>query len=134
MAGKKNVQLGTKKIDTLEVGKVYPVKYSCFRKVNGSRGDFMSGSFIIETEENVQVWVNTPNERSAYKLIGVLTSARLNGHKTSIKSLEVVKNGKYLDFIYDVCEYIPEDEQELDASEFESISAEEPAQLPDIPF
>ena len=117
---KNNEKLGNKKIDSLQVGTTYKVNYSCFRKVNGSRGDFMSASFIIENEKGDKVWVSTPNERSAYKAIGVMTSARINGNKVTITGLRVVKNGKYLEFEYDVAEYIPE----LDEEEFEDITDE----------
>lgn len=117
---KNNEKLGNKKIDSLEVGTTYKVNYSCFRKVNGKRGDFMSASFIIENADGDKVWVSTPNERSAYKAIGVMTAARINGNKTSITGLRVVKNGKYLEFEYDVSEYIPE----LDEEEFEDITDE----------
>ena len=117
---KNNEKVGNKKIDSLEVGTTYKVNYSCFRKVNGKRGDFMSASFIIENADGDKVWVSTPNERSAYKAIGVMTAARINGNKTSITGLRVVKNGKYLEFEYDVTEYIPE----LDEEEFEDITDE----------
>lgn len=122
---KNNEKLGNKKIDSLEVGTTYKVNYSCFRKVNGSRGDFMSASFIIENAEGNKVWVSTPNERSAYKAIGVMTSARINGNKVTITGLRVVKNGKYLEFEYDVTEYVPE----IDEEEFEDITSDE-----NIPF
>lgn len=122
---KNNEKLGNKKIDSLQVGTTYKVNYSCFRKVNGSRGDFMSASFIIENAEGNKVWVSTPNERSAYKAIGVMTSARINGNKVTITGLRVVKNGKYLEFEYDVTEYTPE----LDEEEFEDITSDE-----NIPF
>lgn len=122
---KSNEKLGNKKIDSLQVGTTYKVNYSCFRKVNGSRGDFMSASFIIENAEGNKVWVSTPNERSAYKAIGVMTSARINGNKVTITGLRVVKNGKYLEFEYDVTEYTPE----LDEEEFEDITSDE-----NIPF
>lgn len=117
---KNNEKLGNKKIDSLEVGTTYKVNYSCFRKVNSKRGDFMSASFIIENTDGDKVWVSTPNERSAYKAIGVMTAARINGNKVSITGLRVVKNGKYLEFEYDVAEYIPE----LDEEEFEDITDE----------
>lgn len=117
---KNNEKLGNKKIDSLQVGTTYKVNYSCFRKVNGSRGDFMSASFIIENAEGNKVWVSTPNERSAYKAIGVMTSARINGNKVTITGLRVVKNGKYLEFEYDITEYVPE----LDEGEFEDITDE----------
>lgn len=122
---KNNEKLGNKKIDSLQIGTTYKVNYSCFRKVNGSRGDFMSASFIIENAEGNKVWVSTPNERSAYKAIGVMTSARINGNKVSITGLRVVKNGKYLEFEYDVAEYVPE----IDEEEFEDITSDE-----NIPF
>ena len=122
---KNNEKLGNKKIDSLEIGTTYKVNYSCFRKVNGSRGDFMSASFIIENAEGNKVWVSTPNERSAYKAIGVMTSARINGNKVTITGLRVVKNGKYLEFEYEVTEYVPE----IDEEEFEDITSDE-----NIPF
>ena len=122
---KNNEKLGNKRIDSLQVGTTYKVNYSCFRKVNGSRGDFMSASFIIENAEGNKVWVSTPNERSAYKAIGVMTSARINGNKVTITGLRVVKNGKYLEFEYDVAEYVPE----LDEEEFEDITSDE-----NVPF
>lgn len=110
MAKIKNI--GTKKIDTLEVGKTYEVKTCGFGKRSGSRGDFMSAYFMIKTgnDDNDVVFVNTPNERSAYKAIGVMTGAKINGNKVSISGLRVVKNGKYLEFEYDITEYVPEEE------------------------
>lgn len=123
---KKKEKLGNKKIDSLEVGKNYKVIYSCFRKVNGLRGDFMSASFIIENEKGNQCWVSTPNERSAYKAIGIMTGARINGNRVTITGLHVEKNGKYLEFVYDVAEYIPE---EIVPDEFEDITAEQENEL-----
>ena len=116
---KKNEQLGNKKIDSLQVGTTYKVNYSCFRKVNSSRGDFMAASFIIENADGNKCWVSTPNERSAYKAIGVMTGTRINGNKTTITGLRVIKNGKYLEFEYDLSEYIPETVNE---NEFEDIT------------
>lgn len=127
MATKKNEKLGNKKIDSLTVGKTYKVNYSCFRKVIGSRGDFMSASFIIETENGNQCWVSTPNERSAYKAIGIMTGARINGNRVTITGLHVEKNGKYLEFVYDVAEYIPD---EINPDEFEEIDTEQENEPP----
>ena len=118
---KKNEQLGNKKIDSLQVGTTYKVNYSCFRKVNSSRGDFMSASFIIENADGNKCWVSTPNERSAYKAIGVMTGTRINGNRTTITGLRVIKNGKYLEFEYDLSEYIPE----INGDEFEDITGEQ---------
>lgn len=120
MANNTTEKLGNVKIDRLGVGKTYKVHYACFRKVNGSRGDFMSASFIIENEKGVKVWVSTPNEKSAYKAIGILTGARINNNKVSIDSLTVEKNGKYLEFVYNLSEYIPE----INPDEFESITGD----------
>ena len=120
MAKTQNEKLGNITIDRLSVGKVYKVHYSCFKKVRGSRGDFMSASFIIENDKGVKVWVSTPNERSAYKAIGVMTGARINGNKVSIDSLTVEKNGKYLEFVYNVVEYVPE----IKEDEFEDITSD----------
>ena len=122
---KKNEQLGNKKIDSLQVGTTYKVNYSCFRKVKSSRGDFMSASFIIENADGNKCWVSTPNERSAYKAIGVMTGTRINGNRTTITGLRVIKNGKYLEFEYDLSEYIPE----INENEFEDITGEQ-----ELPF
>lgn len=118
---KKNEQLGNKKIDSLQVGTTYKVNYSCFRKVNSSRGDFMSASFIIENADGIKCWVSTPNERSAYKAVGVMAGTRINGNRTTITGLRVIKNGKYLEFEYDLSEYIPE----INEDEFEDITTNE---------
>lgn len=118
---KKNEQLGNKKIDSLQVGNTYKVNYSCFRKVQSSRGDFMSASFIIENADGDKCWVSTPNERSAYKAIGVMTGTKINGNRTTITGLRVIKNGKYLEFEYDLSEYIPE----INEDEFEDITGEQ---------
>ena len=118
---KKNEQLGNKKIDSLQVGVTYKVNYSCLRKVNSTRGDFMSASFIIENADGNKCWVSTPNERSAYKAIGVMTGTRINGNRTTITGLRVIKNGKYLEFEYDLSEYIPE----INEDEFEDITEQE---------
>lgn len=118
---KKNEQLDNKKIDSLQVGTTYKVNYSCFRKVQSSRGDFMSASFIIENADGNKCWVSTPNERSAYKAIGVMTGTRINGNRTTITGLRVIKNGKYLEFEYDLSEYIPE----INEDEFEDITGEQ---------
>lgn len=117
MAKIKNI--GTKKIDTLEVNKTYPVKTCGFGKRSGSRGDFMSAYFMIQTGNDINdvVFVNTPNERSAYKAIGVMTGAKVNGNKVTITGLRVVKNGKYLEFEYDIIEYVPETD-EINPDEF----------------
>lgn len=117
--------LGTKKIDTLEVGKWYQCNYSAFKKCSGSRGDFMSGSFILSDSEGNEFWVNTPNERSAYKAIGVMTACYAGSeNKFVIDAVKVVKNGKYLEFAYKLREYIPEDDidgETINPDEFESI-------------
>lgn len=118
---KKNEQLGNKKIDSLQVGTTYKVNYSCFRKVQSSRGDFMSAAFIIENADGNKCWVSTPNERSAYKAIGVMTGTKINGNRTTITGLRVIKNGKYLEFEYDLTEYIPE----INKDEFEDITGEQ---------
>lgn len=120
-----NEKLGNITIDRLGVGKVYKVHYSCFKKVRGSRGDFMSASFIIENDKGVKVWVSTPNERSAYKAIGIMTGARINGNKVSIDSLTVEKNGKYFEFVFNLVEYVPE----INENEFEDIT-----EGGDVPF
>lgn len=125
MADKNAEKLGNVTIDRLGVGKVYKVHYSCFKKVRGSRGDFMSASFIIENDKGVKVWVSTPNERSAYKAIGIMTGARINGNKVSIDSLTVEKNGKYYEFVFSLKEYIPE----INEDEFEDITPDG-----DVPF
>lgn len=114
-------QLGNKKIDSLQLGTTYKVNYSCFRKVQSSRGDFMSASFIIENADGNKCWVSTPNERSAYKAIGVMTGTKINGNRTTITGLRVIKNGKYLEFEYDLSEYIPE----INENEFEDITVEQ---------
>lgn len=125
MADKNTEKLGNVTIDRLGISKVYKVYYSCFKKVKGSRGDFMSASFIIENDKGVKVWVSTPNERSAYKAIGIMTGARINGNKVSIDSLTVEKNGKYYEFVFNLKEYIPE----INEDEFEDITPDG-----DIPF
>ena len=125
MTDKNTEKLGNVTIDRLGVGKVYKVHYSCFKKVKGSRGDFMSASFIIENDKGVKVWVSTPNERSAYKAIGIMTGARINGNKVSIDSLTVEKNGKYYEFVFSLKEYIPE----INEDEFEDITPDG-----DVPF
>jgi hypothetical protein len=73
----------------------------------------------------VKVWVSTPNERSAYKAIGIMTGARINGNKVSIDSLTVEKNGKYYEFVFSLKEYIPE----INEDEFEDITPDG-----DVPF
>ena len=111
-------KLGNITIDRLGVGKAYKVHYSCFKKIKGSRGDFMSASFIIENDKGVKVWVSTPNERSAYKAIGIMTGARINDNNVSIDSLSVEKNGKYLEFVFNLVEYVPQ----INEDEFEDIT------------
>lgn len=118
-------KLGNVTIDRLGVGKTYKVHYSCFKKVKGSRGDFMSASFIIENDKGVKVWVSSPNERSAYKAIGIMTGARINGNKVTIDSLSVEKNGKYFEFVFNLAEYVPE----INEDEFEDITPTD-----DVPF
>lgn len=120
---KKNEKLGTLKATDLKIGNCYPVTYSSFGMKVGSRGRFLSASFIIQTDENNEnskVWVNTPSEKDAYKVVGILTSALSNGHKLTIKSLTPVKNGNYTSFVYDVEEYISEGET-LNPDDFETL-------------
>lgn len=114
---KSKENIGTKKIDTLVVGEKYTVKWSGFKKVSGKRGDFMSASFLCEDSEGNKFFVSTPSERSAYKAIGVITGTKINGNKTSISSLEVVENGKYKEFVYELTEYTPE----INEDEFEPL-------------
>jgi len=117
MSNKKN-SLGTKKIDTLVVDKWYECKYSSFKKQSGSRGDFMSASFILADTMGNEFWVNTPNERSAYKAIGVMTGCSNEaGNKLVIDAVKVIKNGKYLEFTYRLKEYIPE----INPDEFDTV-------------
>lgn len=120
---KKNEKLGTLKATDLKIGTEYPVQYSTFGMKVGSRGRFLSASFIIQSDpedENSKVWVNTPSEKDGYKVVGILTSALSNGHKLTIKSLTPVKNGDYTSFVYNVEEYIPEVET-LNPNDFESL-------------
>lgn len=119
-------KFGTKSLKNLEIGKTYKVEYAGFKKANGSRGDFMSVSFLISNEKGNKVWVNSLNERMAYKLIGIMTYSRLNGNKVSITGIRHVVNGKYDEIEVDISEYIPETIKE---SEFEPIG-----DIPDTPF
>lgn len=124
MANKNKNTLGTKKIDTLVLDKWYICKYSAFKKCSGKRGDFMSASFILDDNEGNEFWVNTPNERSAYKAIGVMTACFAeNENKFVIDAVKVVKNGKYLEFVYKMKEYTP------DEAENEQINPDEFSQL-----
>ena len=124
MTKRKNV-LGTKKIDTLKLNEWYQCNYSAFKKCGGSRGDFMSGSFILSDSDGNEFWVNTPNERSAYKAIGVMAACYTgNENKLVIDAVKVVKNGKYLEFAYKLKEYIPEEEtcsETINPDEFEVL-------------
>lgn len=100
---------GNLKIADLEVGTEYPVKYSCFKRVVGTRGAFMSASFLIQTDPNNDeacAWVSTPNEKSAYKAIGCMTCS-VNGFKSKVTSITPVKSGNsnYLDFEINITEY-----------------------------
>lgn len=117
---KKN-EYGTKSIKNLEIGKTYKVEYAGFKKASGSRGDFMSVSMLISNENGDKVWVNSLNERMAYKLIGIMTYARIKSNKTSITGLRHVKNGNYDEIEVDIDEYIPA----IDANDFEDISTDE---------
>lgn len=103
---------GNLKITDLEVGTEYPVKYSCFKRVAGSRGAFMSASFLIQTDPNnaeACAWVSTPNEKSAYKAIGCMTCS-VNGFNSKVTSITPVKSGNsnYLDFEINITAYTPE--------------------------
>lgn len=113
MAKKNEKKLGYTTIKDLEKRVVYPVKYSTFSKRTGSRGNFMSASFIIqigETEDDV-VWISTPTENSAFKAIGIMTSQVLStGERLGITALEVVENNKYLDFRFTVEPYTTDTE------------------------
>lgn len=104
---KKNTY-GTKSIKTLELNKTYSVEYAGFKKASGSRGDFMSVSMLISNENGDKVWVNSLNERMAYKLIGIMTYSRINGNKVSIKGIRHVMNGNYDEIEVDIDEYIPD--------------------------
>lgn len=116
---KKN-NYGTKSIKTLEVGKTYKVEHAGFKKVSGSRGDFMSVSMLISNENNDKVWVNSLSERMAYKIIGVLTYARINGNKASISGIRHIKSGNYDEIELDIVEYIP-DSETIDENSFETL-------------
>lgn len=105
----KKEKFGTKSIKNLELGKTYKVEYASFKKASGSRGDFMSVSMLISNENGDKVWVNSLNERMAYKVIGVLTYARINGHKVTIDGIRHIKSGNYDEIELDICEYIPSD-------------------------
>lgn len=121
---KKNTY-GTKSIKNLEVGKTYKVEYAGFKKASGSRGDFMSVSMLISNEDGNKVWVNSLNERQAYKLIGIMTYARINGNKISITGLRHVMNGKYDEIEVDITEYIPTNDT-VDTDTFKSIGDDTP--------
>ncbi len=116
-------KLNNIKIENLKLNTTYKVCYSCFGKRTGSRGDFMSASFIIENAEGNKCWVSSPTERAAWKAIGIMTGARINGNKVSITGLHIEKNGKYLEMVFDVSEYIPE--PEINEDEFEDITDDE---------
>lgn len=121
MANRNRNTLGTKKIDTLALDTWYTCEYSAFKKCSGARGDFMSGSFILADNDNNKFWVNTPNERSAYKAIGVMTACYAgNENKLVIDAVKVVKNGKYLEFVYKMKEYTPDwtENEQINPDEF----------------
>lgn len=118
----KKTEYGTKSIKNLEIGKTYKVEYAGFKKASGSRGDFMSVSMLISNENGNKVWVNSLNERQAYKLIGIMTYARINGNKISITGLRHVMSGKYDEIEVDIEEYVPE----IDTDDFEPISDDTP--------
>lgn len=122
MAGK--IKYGTKSIKNLEIGKTYKVEYAGFKKANGSRGDFMSVSMLISNENNDKVWVNSLNERMAYKLIGIMTYARINGNKVSITGVRHIKNSNYDEIEVDIDEYIPS-VGETDENGFETIPSDD---------
>jgi hypothetical protein len=54
-----------------------------------------------------------------------MTGTRINGNRTTITGLRVIKNGKYLEVEYDLSEYIPE----INKDEFEDITGEQ-----ELPF
>lgn len=122
---KKN-EYGTKSIKNLEIGKTYKVEYAGFKKASGSRGDFMSVSMLISNEKGEKVWVNSLNERMAYKLIGIMTYSRINGNKVSITGVRHVKSGNYDEIEVDIGEYVPNVTNDND---FETIT-----ESPDTPF
>lgn len=119
----KKQEYGTKSIKNLEVGKTYTVEYAGFKKASGSRGDFMSVSMLISNDKGDKVWVNSLNERMAYKLIGIMTYARINGNKASIVGLRHVKNGNYDEVEVDLGEYIKES---IDTNGFTEIDSDTP--------
>lgn len=119
---KSKEKIGTKSIKNLEIGKTYAVEYVGFKKASGSRGDFMSVSMIISNENGDKVWVNSLNERMAYKLIGIMTYARINGNKVSIKGIRHTMNGKYDEIEVDVAEYVPD----VNEDDFVELNSETP--------
>lgn len=123
---KSKEKFGTKSIKNLELGKTYAVEYAGFKKASGSRGDFMSVSLLISNENGDKVWVNSLNERMAYKLIGIMTYSRINGNKVSITGLRHIKNGGYDEIEVDISEYIPD----IDLNTFDDI----PSCNGDTPF
>lgn len=110
-------KIGTKSLKNLELNKTYKVEYAGFKKASGSRGDFMSVSMLISNDKGEKVWVNSLNERMAYKIIGILTYARVNGNKVSITGIRHIKNNNYDEVELDINEYIPE----VNLDEYEPI-------------
>lgn len=113
-------KLGTKSLKNLELNKTYKVEYTGFKKASGSRGDFMSVSMLISNDKGEKVWVNSLNERMAYKIIGVLTYARINGNKVSITGLRHIKNNNYDEVELDLTEYI----SDVNTDDFEPLGTD----------
>lgn len=111
-------KFGTKSIKNLEIGKTYAVEYAGFKKASGSRGDFMSVSMLISNENGDKVWINSLNERMAYKLIGIMTYSRINGNKVSITGIRHVMNGGYDEIEVDLSEYVPD----INTDEYDPIT------------
>ena len=101
----------TVKAKDLVKGKKYKAHYGCFKTVNGSRGKFLSTSFIIENDDGAKAWVSCPNENSSIKAIGILTGAKdENGNKLTITALTPVDSKGYTEFEYQLAPLIENSE------------------------
>ena len=97
----------SKKLAELADG-TYGVEYASFKQQTNSKTNqkFMSVSLICVSPDGNKFWLNSQNESQALKLIGAMT-AKINGAKCRIISIDVTSNGNYKNITPNLAELAP---------------------------
>ena len=88
-----------KKISDLPTGAVYKVLYYTYgNKINArTKTHYLSCIMILQGTDGVKFWTYTPNEKSAFKLVGCL-NATISGCKATFDTVTITETNGYKDF------------------------------------